>query len=163
MLSMSPTEFEDFTGATLQAMGYTEVTRSGGAGDLAADLTGNDPHGRSVIVQCKRYSPGSKIGSPVLQSFIGMKTVHHRADRGIFVTTAAYTQQAIDLANAHDIVLINGDDLVKIATLVMRPRPAAPAPSEISPSAIGFCPDCGTAFTNQTKYCQSCGAVRTPS
>ncbi len=51
-----------------------------------------------------------------------MKAVHHKADRGIFVTTADYTRQAIDLAKQHDIVLIDGDDLVKIAALVLTER-----------------------------------------
>jgi restriction system protein len=114
MLEMDPRSFEEFTGRALESLGYTNVIRVGGSGDLAADLTATDPQGRSAIVQCKRYTPGSKVGSPALQSFIGMKEVHHRADRGIFVTTADYSQEALDLAKAHNIVLIDGDDLVKI-------------------------------------------------
>jgi restriction endonuclease Mrr len=73
LLEMDPTGFEEFTGRALESLGYTNVSRVGGSGDLAADLTATDPQGRSAIVQCKRYTPGSKVGSPALQSFIGRK------------------------------------------------------------------------------------------
>lgn len=154
MLEMSPSEFETFTGRALEAMGYTSVRRVGGAGDLAADLTALDPQGRSAIVQCKRYTPGSKVGSPALQSFIGMKSIHHRVERGIFVTTADYSQQAIDLAKEHGIVLIDGDDLVKIAALVMTPKRTAP--SQVS-SINQYCANCGAQLRQDMNFCPSCG------
>jgi restriction endonuclease Mrr len=42
-----------------------------------------------VIVQCKRYAPGTKVGTPALQSFIGMLVAHHRTQVGVFVTTSS--------------------------------------------------------------------------
>jgi hypothetical protein len=155
MLEMTPTEFEEFTGRALESLGYSNVNRVGGSGDLAADLTATDPQGRSAIVQCKRYTPGSKVGSPALQSFIGMKSVHHRAERGIFVTTADYSQQAIDLAKQHDIVLIDGDDLVKIAALALTPHSTRSFGDETN--SIKFCPACGTRVVEGAKFCGSCG------
>lgn len=157
MLTMSPTEFEEFTGKALEALGYQDVKRVGGAGDLAADLTATDPQGRSAIVQCKRYTPGSRVGSPALQAFIGMRAVHHRADRGIFVTTADYTQQAIDLAKEHDVVLIDGDDLVKIAALVL--TPAAARPNVDRGRGGRFCTNCGEAIEPSTQFCSNCGTA----
>jgi restriction system protein len=156
MLEMDPTGFEEFTGRALESLGYTNVRRVGGSGDLAADLTATDPQGRSAIVQCKRYTPGSKVGSPALQAFIGMKEVHHKVDRGIFVTTADYSQEAINLAKAHNIVLIDGDDLVKIAALVLTP-PSKQANEETSGS-VQYCPNCGTNVVEGGKFCRSCGA-----
>jgi hypothetical protein len=156
MLEMDPRSFEEFTGRALESLGYTNVTRVGGSGDLAADLTATDPQGRSAIVQCKRYTPGSKVGSPALQSFIGMKEVHHRVDRGIFVTTADYSQEALDLAKAHNIVLIDGDDLVKIAALVLTPRVLPPV-AETSTSAQ-YCVNCGATVSAGGKFCSNCGA-----
>lgn len=155
MLELTPTEFEELVGKALGSMGYTNVNRVGGAGDLGADLTATDPQGRSAIVQCKRYTPGSKVGSPTLQSFIGMRSVHHKVDRGIFVTTADYSQQAIDLAKEHDIVLIDGDDLVKIAALVLTPPLSERAQREGSP--IRYCPNCGAGVQAGMKYCANCG------
>ena len=155
MLEMTPTEFEEFTGRALESLGYCSVNRVGGSGDLAADLTATDPQGRSAIVQCKRYSPGSKVGSPALQAFIGMKSVHHQAERGIFVTTADYTQQAIDLAKQHDIVLIDGDDLVKIAALALTPH--SPSHAVQGTRSIQFCPACGAKIPEGAKFCGNCG------
>lgn len=124
LLTLSPTEFEDFCVKALEGIGYTHVKRTGGSGDLAADVVARDLTGASTIVQCKRYQPGAKIGSPAVQMFIGMKNVHHRADRGIYMTTAEYSAPAMKLARQHDLVLIDGDDLVKIAALVIPPDSA---------------------------------------
>jgi hypothetical protein len=118
ILAMTPTEFEQLCVRALLVLGYDEVRRTGGAGDLAADITAKDAQGRSVVVQCKRYAPGSTVGSPVIQTFIGMKAVHHKADRGIVITTAEFSKPAIELAKQHDIVLTDGDDIVKLLNLM---------------------------------------------
>ncbi|MGH2534507.1 MAG: restriction endonuclease [Thermomicrobiales bacterium] len=118
LLAMTPTEFEQLCVRALVRLGYDDVRRTGGAGDLAADIVAQDVQGRSCVVQCKRYAPGSGVGSPVVQTFIGMKAVHHKADRGIIMTTAEFTKPAITLAKQHDIVLIDGDDIVKILNLM---------------------------------------------
>ncbi len=113
MLALSPSEFEAFTRELLASSGFS-LRLNGGPGDLGADLVGRDPKGRSTIVQCKRYDPGQKVGSQALQTFIGMRSIHHRADRGIVVTTSGFTSAAIELAKAHDIWLIDGGDLVRL-------------------------------------------------
>jgi restriction system protein len=99
-------------------MGYRDVQHVGGSGDLAADLKCRDGVGRSVVVQCKRYAPGVSIGSPEVQKFIGMVTVHHQAERGIFVTTSVFTAPAVRLARQHDIELIDGRDLANLVARV---------------------------------------------
>ena len=157
MLAMTPTEFEHLTGRALEAMGYQDMKVSGGAGDLAADLTGRDPQGRSVIVQCKRYAPGNKVGSPAIQQFIGMKAIHHKADRGIYVTTADYSQQAINLANEHGIVLIDGDDLVKITALLLA-KGETSTHTQTTPTTR-FCTNCGARNEPDAKFCAECGTA----
>ena len=117
LLNTTPTEFEILTGEILQKNGIMSTyQRVGGAGDLAADLVGSSPSGHKVVVQCKRYAPGNKIGTPQLQMFIGMIRVHHKADHGFFVTSSTYTNQALELAREHaDIVtLIDGDGLSEL-------------------------------------------------
>jgi restriction system protein len=118
LLALTPSQFEAAVGDLLHDLGYHEVKRVGRSGDLAADLRCRDRQGRSVIVQCKRYAPGARVGSRDIQSFIGMVAVHHQADRGIFVTTSAFTQPAIDLAQRHDITLIDGEELVRLVEQV---------------------------------------------
>lgn len=114
LLALSPTDFEHAVGRMLAWYGYRNVTRTGGAGDLAADLTCIAPDGRPTVVQCKRYTPGNPVNSPAIQTFIGMVTVHHRAHLGLFVTTSSYTRPALDLAQQHHpyIQLWSGDQLV---------------------------------------------------
>ncbi len=119
LLALTPVEFERAVAHLLQDLGYREVRHSGGPGDLAADITCRDSRGRTVIVQCKRYAPGARIGSRDIQSFIGMLSVHHHADRGIFVTTSEFTPPAKKLANEHDVELI---DAARLKELVARDK-----------------------------------------
>ena len=114
LLVLTPVQFESAVGDILRRNGYRSVKRVGKSGDLSADLWCRDHKGRSVVVQCKRYSPGSRIGSRDIQEFIGMMTVHHRAERGIFVTTSEFTQPAISLARRHGIMLVDGRGLTRL-------------------------------------------------
>jgi restriction system protein len=108
LLALTPLQFEEAVGAILQDSGFRKVRRVGGSGDLSADLTAIDSNGNSVVVQCKRLAPGSKIGSPDIQKFLGMAVVHHRAARAFFVTTSEFTRPAVELANAHSLDLWDG-------------------------------------------------------
>lgn len=112
LLRLTPTEFEEWTGAWLRAAGYRRVQRVGGPGDLAADLVCTTPEGARVIVQCKRYAPSRRVGSSEIQMFLGMLTIHHHADLGIFVTTAGFTAPARQLAAAHGLLLFDGAALL---------------------------------------------------
>ena len=117
LLALSPEEFEFAVGDLFRARGYEDIHRVGGSGDLGVDLVGRDPDGLAVIVQCKRYGRDKRVGSPTIQGFIGM-AVHHRAERGLVVTTSSYTEPAIRLAAAAPlpITLIDGVALVRMAS-----------------------------------------------
>lgn len=121
VLDLTPREFEDLTAELLARLGYTGVRRTGGAGDLGADIVCRDPEGRSTIVQCKRFAPGSTVGSKVVQTFIGMQTVHHRAERGMIVTTSGFSQPAARLARQHGIVLVDGPRLLSMLQMTATP------------------------------------------
>lgn len=114
MLMLTPTQFEEVIGQMLASKGLQNVRRVGGSGDLSVDLLAIDTNGNRVVVQCKRYNPGRSISSPELQKFIGMMFVQHKAHKGIFVTTSTFTQPAIDLARDNNIVLIDGNTLVRL-------------------------------------------------
>jgi restriction system protein len=116
LLELTPAEFEDEVAELLRALGFADVHVSAGAGDLQADIVATDPDGLATIVQCKRYAPGRTIGSPVIQSFIGMARIHHGCERALFVTTGSFTQPAYRLADEHDIELIDGAELVDLFT-----------------------------------------------
>jgi HJR/Mrr/RecB family endonuclease len=114
LLTLTPRQFEMTVGQLLNDLGYRDVVHVGGSGDLSADLKCRDARGRSVVVQCKRHAPGISVGSRDLQAFIGMITVHHRAERGIFVTTSTFTGPASELAREHGVQLIDGAQLGKL-------------------------------------------------
>jgi restriction system protein len=108
LLALSPSDFEIAVGRLLRRQGYRDVSVVGGSGDLAADILCRARRGGVVAVQCKRKAPGQRVGSAELQRFIGMISVHHGANAGIFVTTSSYTQPAVELAAAHEILLVDG-------------------------------------------------------
>src|SRR5581483_8333176 len=126
LLALTPAEFELTVADLLASAGYGNVRRVGGAGDLAADIVCTDSKGRLVVVQCKRYAPGTNIGSPEIQKFIGMLTVHHRGDYGIFAATSGYTAPAEALAHRHGVVLWDGDDLARMAAAACASPQASP-------------------------------------
>jgi restriction system protein len=114
LLGLTPARFEAAIADLLRDVGYRGVRHVGGRGDLAADIVCHDQQGRSVVVQCKRYAPGQRIGSPEIQKFIGMVTVHHRADYGMFVTTTRFTEPAKQLAKQHGVVLYDDERLTAL-------------------------------------------------
>lgn len=114
LLSLTPASFEHAVAQLLRDQGYRSVRATGKAGDHQADVTAVSPDGEAVVVQCKRYAPDNPVGSPAVQSFIGMAHVHHRAPVGMVVTTSRFTGPARELAGQHGIRLIDGNELVRL-------------------------------------------------
>lgn len=114
LYALTPTQFEQTVADLLHDLGYQDTRRVGGAGDLAADVLCRDAEGRTVVVQCKRYKADNEIDSPMMQLFIGMVYVHHKAGRGIYVTTSHFTDPAAALGREHDITLIDGAELTRL-------------------------------------------------
>ncbi len=115
--------FEKAVGSVLTAYGYRNVRGTRRTGDRGVDLYAISPQGERVIVQCKRYSPGHKVSEPDMRNFLGA-IVQHQAERGIFVTTSMFTENARELADQHRIKLIDGQQLV---TMVDHLKSAAPS------------------------------------
>ena len=120
LLALSPSEFENVVARLLPHLGYRDVRRTGGAGDLGVDIVCTNAHGGLVAVQCKRYAHGNNVTSPDIQHFFGM-LVHHGARHGVYITTSTFTKSAFDLATARDIQTIDGEEL---ATLFVSHRDA---------------------------------------
>jgi restriction system protein len=69
-----------------------------------------------IYVQAKRYSPDRKIGRPDLQAFVGA-LVGAKADRGIFITTSSFTNDARAYTRSNigsRVVLIDGPQLARL-------------------------------------------------
>jgi restriction system protein len=112
---LDPAGFEEYVAALCRRDGCRDVVVTGGAGDLGADILAVTPAGRRMLVQCKRYAPSRRVGSPEVQRVGGTYAVVHGADLAVVVTTAAYTEAAVEYARVARIRLVDGAELAEWA------------------------------------------------
>nr|MDT0516432.1 restriction endonuclease [Streptomyces sp. DSM 41633] len=103
--------FEHTVAALCARDGCPQVEVVGGAGDLGADVIATTADGLRVVIQCKRYGEGTRVGSQDLQRFGGTCFAVHEADVAIVVTTSDFTAPATEYAAACDIVCVDGAGL----------------------------------------------------
>lgn len=122
---MSPYDFENLVVRLLIKMGYgtlkqkpDAVTKKTGDegidGVVSADKFGFD----SIYIQAKKWQTSSTVGRPEVQRFLGA-LAGQGATKGIFITTAHFSKEAIDFANKQlhqKIVLVDGEQLSKLMT-----------------------------------------------
>ncbi|WP_337880598.1 restriction endonuclease [Rheinheimera sp.] len=120
LAKVSPTYFETIVLDLLHKMGYganrNDLQRVGGSGDGGIDgVISLDKLGlEKVYVQAKRWQ--SSVGRPEIQGFYGA-LAGQRASKGVFITTSAYTAQAVEFAKSVEkIVLVDG---IKLAELMI--------------------------------------------
>lgn len=120
VLSCSPSFFEQLVVELLVKMGYGGSRRDAGErlgrsrdggidGVIKEDRLGLD----TIYIQAKRWQ--TPVGRPEIQKFVGALQ-GQRAKKGVFITTASYTDDAIDYASMIDtkIVLIDGKRLASL-------------------------------------------------
>jgi restriction system protein len=112
---MDPDAFERLTQRLLRECGFVQVEVTGKAGDGGIDGRGILRLGGvlsfHVIFQCKRWK--GSVGPGQIRDFRG--SMVGRADKGLFITTGAFTRDAEREATrdgAPAIDLMNGDQLV---------------------------------------------------
>ena len=117
---MSPEFLEKSVLNLLGAMGYgvdsDSLSHTGGPGDEGIDgIINQDALGiQRIYVQAKRYKNGNNISRETIQSFIGAL---QGSSGGVFITTSAFTQNALDFVSKHlspKIVLIDGRELGRL-------------------------------------------------
>ena len=106
----------------LVAMGYgggdaarARVTGQSGDGGIDGTIREDKLGLDEVYVQAKKYAGGSTVGVGDLRNFVGALVGVH-AEKGVFVTTAAFTASAADYAaqSSKRIVLIDGEQLARL-------------------------------------------------
>ncbi|NLF10133.1 MAG: restriction endonuclease [Pirellulaceae bacterium] len=119
--SCSPAFFERLVVRLLVAMGYGGSLADAGqaigrSGDGGIDgIIKEDKLGLDVVcIQAKRWNSNS-VGREVIQSFAGSMEAY-RARKGVFITTAAFTKNAVDYVKQIErkIVLIDGEQLAEL-------------------------------------------------
>lgn len=120
ILSNSPAFFEHLVMDLLLGMGYgadktsgvvTGRSHDGGVdGVISEDKLGLD----LIYIQAKRYDPSNKVGRKEIQAFIG--AMEH-VQKGVFITTLAFTKEAITFVKKQqqkNIRLIDGAFLAEL-------------------------------------------------
>ncbi|TYZ22957.1 restriction endonuclease [Selenomonas ruminis] len=118
VMKISPVKFEQMVIDLLSKMGYGAFENAGKVTNVSNDegidgIIREDKLGFSLIyVQAKRWEVNKVVGRPEIQAFVG--AISGKDGRGLFVTTARFSKQAIDFANQRHIILIDGMRLAKL-------------------------------------------------
>lgn len=100
-------DFEEYVAKLYKNLGYTtsEVTQK--SGDQGADVVATKD-GKTYVIQAKFYS--NPVGNSAVQEVLGAIGMY-KADKGIVITNSTFTKSAIELANANNIELVDGDEI----------------------------------------------------
>ena len=122
ILSCSPSFFEQLVVELLVKMGYGGTRKDAGErigqtgdggidGIIKEDRLGLD----TIFIQAKRWQ--GTVGRPEIQKFVGALQ-GQRARKGVFITTSAYTADALDYVSKIDtkVVLMDGKQLAGLMT-----------------------------------------------
>lgn len=107
---MSGETFEKYCAKLLRGYGYTNIQFTKATGDFGVDIIayGNN---RRYAIQCKRYS--SKLGGKSIQEVVAGCN-YYNCDEGMVMTNNFFTDNAIKLANANGVTLVDRNDLIKM-------------------------------------------------
>jgi len=119
IMNQDPAFFERLVVKLLEKMGYggllegagtvTTFTNDGGIdGIIREDKLGFS----NIYIQAKRFARDKTIDRPKIQTFVG--AIANKAGKGLFVTTATFTEGAKQCAKENHIVLIDGDKLADL-------------------------------------------------
>lgn len=120
VLNNSPQFFEHLVIDLLLEMGYGKDKSSGVVTGRSHDggidgIISEDKLGLDLIyIQAKKYSPTNKVGRKEIQAFIG--AMEH-VQKGVFITTSAFTQEALSFVakqQQKSIKLIDGELLADL-------------------------------------------------
>ncbi|MEV5548625.1 restriction endonuclease [Streptomyces sp. NPDC052309] len=108
------TRFEDAVRDLMRRDGCQDAQRTGGRGDLGADVKATDPFGRRWVIQCKHRrngARGSAVGTPDLQVLNGTARQVHGADVAVIVTNGRVTAPAVAFAKQQRLHVVDRQTL----------------------------------------------------
>ena len=118
LIEKPPQFFERFTVKLMERMGYGlgEETLYSGDGGLDGIVYGDKLGFDRIGIQAKLWSADKVVGRPEIQKFYGAlaNSEYGKIDKGLFVTTAKFSQKAREYAAAQHIILIDGKRLAEL-------------------------------------------------
>jgi hypothetical protein len=110
--NMHHSDFEKHVAYIFHKMGY-HTSILGGTGDGGVDVEAKSPT-EHAIIQCKRYGPNTRVGSPDIRNFVGAMSITG-VNKGYFVTSGKFSKPAVKEANrVESLVLIDGTTIVSL-------------------------------------------------
>ena len=108
--------FEILVVDLMKAMNYGEGFVTQMSGDDGIDgIIHEDRLGFNLIyIQAKRWNPETTIGKPEVQKFAGAMMGPPKVEKGLFITTATFSQGARAFADAQHIILVDGKKLTEL-------------------------------------------------
>ena len=116
IMGQSAKFFEILVVDLMKAMNYGDGFVTKLSGDDGIDgIIHEDKLGFNLIyIQAKRWNPDTTIGKPEIQKFAGAMMGPPKVEKGLFITTAKFSQGAKDYANAQHIILVDGRKLTEL-------------------------------------------------
>ena len=118
-MNREPAFFEWLVVKLLEKMGYGGSLEGAGtvtrlSGDDGIDgIIREDKLGFSnIFIQAKRYALDRTVNKPDIQGFVG--AIANKAGKGLFITTARFSDGAKQCARENHIVLIDGEKLTSL-------------------------------------------------
>lgn len=109
--TMSGQEFEQYIGALLPALGYSNVRYTARSNDDGIDIIASKD-GQKYAIQAKRYS--SKVGKEsVYPVDSAARSPRYRCDKTMVVTNSYFTKGAKEYAHAVGCQLVDRDELAR--------------------------------------------------
>lgn len=109
---IDPYSFEDVVATVWELRGW-ETRTTTGSSDRGIDVIA-ERNGQRQVIQCKRYSDGSKVSAPEVQQMKGALDQHTDADEMVIVTTSEFTDGAFRAATELGIEMIPRDELASM-------------------------------------------------
>ena len=108
--------FETLVVDLMKAMGYGDgfVTKATGDGGVDGIIYEDKLGFNLIYIQAKRWNKDSVIGKPEIQIFAGAMMGPPKVEKGLFITTAKFSQGAMDFAKAQHIILVDGGKLTEL-------------------------------------------------
>lgn len=116
IMNQSSIFFENLVVDLMKSMGYGDgfVTKSSGDGGIDGIIHEDKLGFNLIYIQAKRWNPNTTVGKPEIQKFAGAMMGPPKVEKGLFITTAKYSQEAKDFADAQHIILVDGQKLTEL-------------------------------------------------